>query len=346
MTNDQLEKLRIASTQKRRPRGPVWLIVLAVLLVTGVVAWFAVPRAADKFRSGMKSGHDEGALSASAKTGGVQSSSGPAAANVAPSATTTPTPAAGSGKVEGSILTVRGYIVNRERIELSPRFMGVVKWIGVKKGDRVTNGQTVVLLDDAEYQARLADIDGQIAVAQIVVKKARIDLKRAVDLVTSKVEMQKMLDDAGLQVESAEAQVKQLQGARKLLETYLDWCVIRSPVNGVVVDKLVDPNELVSPQTFGGTRGPSTSLLAVADPNDLQVEIDLGESDLAKVAIGQKCKVSPEAYPEKTYDGVVAERAPEANRPKGTLQVKVQILKPDQFLTPELTAKVVFLPAQ
>ena len=119
--------------------------------------------------------------------------------------------------------------------------------------------------------------------------------------------------------------------------------MIKSPVDGVVLDKLVDPNELVSPQTFGGTRGPSTSLIAVADPNDLQVEIDLNESDLAKVALGQKCKVSPEAYPDKVYDGVVAERAPEASRQKGTLQVKVQIKHPDKFLTPELSAKVDFL---
>ena len=53
--------------------------------------------------------------------------------------------------------------------------------------------------------------------------------------------------------------------------------------------------------------------------------------------------MSPEAYPEKKYTGYVAEIAPEANRSKGTLQVKVQIEKPNEFLTPELTAKVEFL---
>ena len=98
--------------------------------------------------------------------------------------------------------------------------------------------------------------------------------------------------------------------------------------------------------TNGGTRGPSTSLVAVADPDDLQVEIDLNESDLAKVSLGQKCAVSPEAYPDRKYEGVVAEMAPEASRQKGTLQIKVQIRKPDHFLTPELSAKVDFLPLQ
>ena len=98
-----------------------------------------------------------------------------------------------------------------------------------------------------------------------------------------------------------------------------------------------------SPQSFGGSRGPSTALVSLGDPNDLQVEIDVSESDLTKVSMGQRCRVSPEAYPDKIYGGVVAEIAPEANRQKGTLQIKVQIEKPDQFLTPELSAKVEFL---
>ena len=81
----------------------------------------------------------------------------------------------------------------------------------------------------------------------------------------------------------------------------------------------------------------------MADPTDLQVEIDINEADLSKIALGQKCRVVPEAYPDKVYSGFVAEVAPEANRQKGTLQVKVQIANPDRYLTPELSARVDFL---
>jgi HlyD family secretion protein len=88
---------------------------------------------------------------------------------------------------------------------------------------------------------------------------------------------------------------------------------------------------------------PSTALVSLANLNDLQVEIDINEADLSKVRLKQRCRVVPEAYPDKKYNGYVAEIAPEANRSKGTLQVKVQIEKPDAFLTPELTAKVEFL---
>ena len=75
----------------------------------------------------------------------------------------------------------------------------------------------------------------------------------------------------------------------------------------------------------------------------LQVEIDVNEADLSKISMNQKCRVSPEAYPDKIYSGHVAEIAPEADRSKGTLQIKVQIENPDKFLTPELSAKVDFL---
>ena len=342
MNEDQLQKLRISSEQKRRSSTPVWLIILIVLGITGVVAFFAFPRASDSIRAGLKSGSDSSKAKPTGFTTNASGASGSGKPGSSGSGFASPA-AAPSGSSGDSLLTVSGYIIARERIEISPRFMGVVSWIGVKKGDAVTNGQTVALLDDSEYRARLAESDGQLAVAKVALEKATTDLRRASELVAQKVEMNKTLDDAKLAVSSSEAQIKQIVGARKLIETWMDWCVIRSPVNGVVLEKLVDANELVSPQTFGGARGPSASLIALADLSDLQVEIDVNESDLAKISLGQPCRVSPEAYPAKVYDGVVAEIAPEANRAKGTLQIKVQIKNPDRFLTPELSAKVVFL---
>src|SRR5439155_1045243 len=82
----------------------------------------------------------------------------------AKAATPSPTPAAAQ-TASGSVLTVSGYIVNRARIELSPRFEGTVKWIGVKKGDRVAKDQVVVMLDDAEQRARLLEAQGRLSSA-------------------------------------------------------------------------------------------------------------------------------------------------------------------------------------
>ncbi len=334
MSQDPLESLRIDPNRRGRAGGTPWMIGFGVLAITAVVAFLAYPRASDGIRSGLKSGRE----AATAKADRELAARSKAGTNAA-----APHAAAAPGRAEGGTLTVTGYIVAHERIELSPRFMGVVRWIGVHKGDMVTNGQVVVKLDDSEYVARLAENDGQLAVARVAVDRARTDLHRAEGLVASKVEMQKMLDDARLSLSAADAGVKQVEGARRLLETWIDWCTIKSPIDGVVLDRLVDANELVTPQTFGGARGPSPSLLAIADLKDLQIEIDLDERYLAKVSIGQKCVVSPEAYPDRKYEGEVAEIAPEANRQKGTLQVKVQVSKADRYLTPELSAKVDFI---
>ncbi len=335
--NDSLERLRIASHRKSRSSAPLWSIFCGVLILTAGIAFYAVPRASDHDRSGAKSGPR-----VVSKPAEVAPSDRMNSEAIAPKETARIDGATNRVEGKGILLTVSGYLVARERIEISPRFMGVVKWIGVRKGDSVTNGQVVVVLDDTEYQARLAENEGLLAVAKVAVDRALMDLRRTTDLVERQVEMQKVLDDSRLNLRSAEAHVQQIQGTRKTIETWLNWCVIRSPVNGVVLEKLVDPNELVTPQTFGGGRGPSSSLIAVADLKDLQVEIDINESDLAKVSLGQKCVLFPQAYAHKRYDGVVAEIAPEANRQKGTLQIKIQILSPDRFLTPELSATVEF----
>ena len=318
MDSQQLEKLRIRSEKKERRRGTPWLIFLGVVAITGVAIYFGWPRTERRILGGTST-------------------------NEAPASRSAGTNATAARAATDAVLTVSGYIVNRERIEISPRFLGVVKWIGVKKGDAVTNGQVVVLLDDSEQRARLAEAQAQAVNAKVALEKANIDYARVQKLIAQDIETKQLEDDARLRVEAARAVLQQAEAAVALAQTYLDWTVIRSPIGGVVLEKLVDKGELVTPQSFGGLRGPSTAVLAVADSKDLQVEIDLNEADVAKVSLNQECRVSPEAYPDRGYGGYVAEMAPEANRQKGTLQIKVQIREPDKFLTPELTAKVEFL---
>jgi HlyD family secretion protein len=330
MNSDKIKELQISQEEKRRPQGSLFGIFVIVIVLTGIAVYFAWPRAKDNSRL-IANGQRKTSTNAVANTVASASPAPPVAAN------------GSSGTNSDIILTVSGYIINRERIELSPRYMGTVTWIGVKKGDTVTNGQVVVTLDDAEYKARVHEIEGRLATARANVEKAKLDYQRILQLNKTEIESKKAEDDARLQVELAEAALKEVQGTYELAKTYLAWTIIRSPINGVVLEKLVEPNELVVPQSFGGTRGPSTALIAVADPKDLQVEIDINEGDLSKIYMGQTCRVVPEAFQDKVYEGYVAEMAPEANRQKGTLQIKVQIKNPDKYLTPELSAKVEFI---
>ena len=320
MKRDDLEKLRIPREQRSSRGSHAILIFLAIAFILVAAAWFAWPRVSDSKR--------------------LVSQTQPQQTDAA-----APNPVSSPALPDqnGILLTTSGYIINRERIELSPRFVGIVRWIGAKKGDPVKKGQVVVLLDDSEQRARVTEAEGRLARAQSALQLARTRFNRLRTLREQRVESEQQLDDAQAELTAAEAGLREAQGLLDFARWQLAWTVIRSPIDGVVLEKLADENELVSPQSFGGDKGPSTALLAVADPQDLQVEIDLNESDLSKVWLDQPCRVTPEAYPDHVYNGYVAEIAPEANRQKGTLQIKVQVKDPDRYLVPELSAKVDFL---
>ena len=317
--SDQLRQLIIPTDKKvRRRSGPalILVIVLAVLLTTATIY--------------LVTSHKERPV-------GPDKSS-PATQLAAP----VPTPAA-VPKPGDAVLTVSGYIIPRARIEISPRFQGTVTWIGVKKGDHVKKGDVMVRLEDDEYRSQYDKASGQLALAEANLNNAATNLLRQLDLAKNNVQSQQVLDDARRARDAADAELRVAKSQVQLAQTYLDWCVIRAPIDGTILEKLVEPDELVVPLSFGGTRGPSTALVSLADLHDLQVEIDVNEADLSKLHLKQKCRVSPEAYADKKYTGFVTEIAPEANRSKGTLQVKVQIENPNEFLTPELTARVEFL---
>jgi RND family efflux transporter MFP subunit len=332
MSIEKLKSLQIEPQLKRRCGGSFRLIMLGIVGVLGIAAVLARPWEHENQRI-----MHAGSVNAAASNG------------MADAGTATNTPAAAFNSSDGTdsaALTVSGYIINAARIQISPRFLGVVEWIGVKKGDPVSKGEVLARLDEREYKAKLVQAEGVLASAKVAVEKTELAYKRAHALTANKVGTQESEDDARLELENARASLQQAQGSRDEAQAYLDWCTIRSPIDGVVVEKLVNPDELVMPQSFGGLGGPSTALLAVANPHALQVEIDVNESDLSKIVMNQKCLVTPEAYPDRVYVGHVAEIAPEANRARGTLQVKVQIEAPDRYLTPELSAKVEFIRGQ
>jgi HlyD family secretion protein len=329
MSIEKLKSLQIEPRLKRRSGRSFWLIILGIVGILGISAFLARPWERESQRV--------------MRAGTVTAAASDETADTA-AATNTPAPAINSqGDMNSAALTVSGYIINAARIQISPRFLGVVEWIGVKKGDPVHKDEVLARLDDREYKAKLIQAEGALAAAKIAVDKAELTYKRAHELTVSHIATQESDDDARLDLENARASLVQAQGARDEAQTYVDWCTIRSPIDGVVVEKLVNADELANPQSFGGAGGPSTAVLAVANPHELQVEIDVNESDLSKIAMNQKCLVTPEAYPDRVYKGHVAEIAPEANRAKGTLQVKVQIEAPDRYLTPELSAKVEFI---
>jgi HlyD family secretion protein len=143
------------------------------------------------------------------------------------------------------------------------------------------------------------------------------------------------------EIDQARALVEQARGALRYYETMLDATEIRSPIDGTVLERLVETGEMVTTM-FVGETGAKSSVVSLADLNDLQVEVDISQTEFARVSLGQPCAVVPDAFPDRRYRAVVAEIAPQANRQKATVQVKVQVKNPDAYLRPEMNARVSF----
>jgi len=146
------------------------------------------------------------------------------------------------------------------------------------------------------------------------------------------------------EIARAQGALAQVQGQLDYAKSQLDATVIRAPVTGTILDRTAEKGELITAQfASAAAGGPQGSVVSLADLNDLQVELDIAQADFARLGPKQKGIVTTDAYPDRKYNGEIVQISPEANRQKATVQVKVQVLNPDEYLRPEMNATVKFL---
>lgn len=146
------------------------------------------------------------------------------------------------------------------------------------------------------------------------------------------------------EIARAKGALLQAEGQMAYAKSQLDATQIRAPVTGTILERKAERGELVTAQFASGAEGgPQGSAVALADLNDLQVELDIAQDDFAKLSSGQKGIITTDAFPDRKYEGFIAEMSPEANRQKATVQVKVRVQTPDGYLRPEMNATVKFL---
>ncbi|MCL4793955.1 MAG: efflux RND transporter periplasmic adaptor subunit [Bryobacteraceae bacterium] len=224
-------------------------------------------------------------------------------------------------------------------------------------------------LETGSRPEEIAVADANVAQARAELENARINLERTRQLVREGVFAKQMLDDAEALHRSREARVRslertyelvrigprrevidamkgQIEQARGLVafaETQLANTVIRAPVTGTILERVVERGEFVT-TGFVGDRGAKGFVVSLADLNDLEVELDVSQSDFNKLSgLGQKARITVDAYPERSWEGSIYQIAPEADRQKATVQVKVKVASPDDLLRPEMNATVAFL---
>jgi HlyD family secretion protein len=178
----------------------------------------------------------------------------------------------------------------------------------------------------AEYDRALAARDSALALLQAARQSSQMT-----DIGPRKEE-----------IRAAEAEVQQMRAALDYANTQLAATEIKAPVTGTVLERIVERGEMVSPSAFGGS-GARTSVVDLADLTDLQVELDISQTDFARLKPQQRAEIIPDAYPNLRFTGFIEEIAPEANRAKSTVQVKVKVENPSEQLRPEMNARVNFL---
>lgn len=232
----------------------------------------------------------------------------------------------------------------------------------------------------ASFQARLAELEAgsrpeEIAVAnanraqaQADLVNAKINLNRTRQLVEAKVSPAQNLDDAKARydaqaaavasldktyelvklgprkevIDQVRGQIMQVKGQVSFARTQLENTVIKVPVAGTILERAVEVGEFVT-TSFVGDRGAKGYVVSMADLRDLQVELDISQNDFARLQPRQRGIITTDAYPDRKYEGFVEEVSPEANRQKATVQVKVKVVDPDEYLRPDMNASVAFL---
>jgi HlyD family secretion protein len=244
----------------------------------------------------------------------------------------------------GTVLTGSGYIVTQHKyIVIGTKILGQIVAEPIEEGQRVKVGDLLARIDDRDYQAQLkqAYADRDLARANVVLKRARADRMR--ELYAKGVESKDSLDDAENQLAVAEADLKKSDGEIEFAKFNVSQTVIASPINGVVLQKYRELGDTIN---FGGeiqAGGGATDIAQLADLSDLRCEVDINESDIAKVKMGTPATVIPDAYPDNPFPAQVVKIYPEADRQKGTVKVEVRILQPDlKIIKPEMSAKVTF----
>jgi HlyD family secretion protein len=238
-----------------------------------------------------------------------------------------------------AVLTGSGYVVTGDRyISLGVRVPGRIEAYLVEEGQRVEKGQPLVKLDARPFEAALAEARAGLAEARAQVALAQKELKRLEELRAHDVASQAAYDVKKTQLDVARATVDRLGARVNQLALDLDDAVLRAPTSGIVLEKLKEVSEIAVPGGFAG----SGELIRIANTDELRAELDINESDLAKVKLDQPAEIAPDAYPDRRYAARVVKLYPQINRQKGTLKVEVRILEPDESLRPDMSVRVTF----
>jgi RND family efflux transporter MFP subunit len=257
------------------------------------------------------------------------------------------------------LLTAKGYLKSRYQAMIGTKLPGRVEKMCVEEGMKVKRGDILAVLEHNDLKAMLASREAQTIRTQAELEEARADLwekerenRRVTRLFNQRNATPEESEKGIAGQKKAEARVAALEAAVKLMKANVEEikATIRTmhlyaPFDGTVVEKQGEEGEVIHTMGMSSSLG-RTAVVTIANLEKMDVETDVAEGLMARVALGQPAEVSVSAVPSKRYRGRLRQVIPMGDRTRGTVKVKVEILDPDDKLFPELAATVHFLPDQ
>ena len=265
--------------------------------------------------------------------------------------------AGGSQAPGATTVTANGYVVARTKASVSAKIPGRLAVLYVTEGSYLRRGDVIARLDNADYEAAVAQAQANLASSNASIIEARADrdqlqrdanraqnIRQTDNRLMSQQEVEtarSKADQADARVNAAEARKGADEAALRFAQANYENTFIRAPFSGTVLQKDAEIGEVVAPSVGGGlTRG---AVVTMADLSTLEVEVDVNEAYIARIRSGAPARITLDAYPDTTFRGSVRQVVPTADRQRATVQVKVSIKDHDSRILPEMGAKVDFL---
>jgi RND family efflux transporter MFP subunit len=254
-----------------------------------------------------------------------------------------------------SVLNASGYIVAERKAAVASKITGRLVALMVEEGSKVKKGQIIARMESDDVTAAKNQAAANLVNALAALEQAKTDRNiarrenfRYQGLVADGSVSQSDWDAINTRykrseegVKVAEANVLALKAALEGAKAGLDYTLIRAPFDAVVLTKNADIGDIVTP--FAAVATAKAAVVTIADMRSLQVEVDVSETNIVGIRVGQACDIQLDALPAIRFRGEVYTIVPTVDRTKATVLVKVRFLDKDPRMLPDMSAKVSFL---
>jgi RND family efflux transporter MFP subunit len=254
-----------------------------------------------------------------------------------------------------TLLNASGYVVAQRKAAVASKVTGRLISLSVEEGSSVRKGQIIARLESDDVVAARHQAEANLNAARYALEQVKAELHDAAvtfnrnkelfrqgyiskaDFDTSEARFMK----ANASVSAAEAAIQSNAAAVQGANVAYEYTLVRAPFDAVVLTKNADIGDIVTP--IGAAADAKAAVVTIADMKSLQVEVDVSESNLQQVKIGQPCEILLDAMPESRFRGIVHMIVPTADRAKASVMVKVRFIDNNSRILPEMSAKVAFL---